>query len=99
MSQLFIQDYFKNNLDSIKNFQMKVKETNKVTKDTNKVTKDTYTIYFEDNDYYAINNNDISTAKHITMFTVSDILNMCIGPNVNQIELENFILSIIYYLI
>ena len=88
MSQLFIQDYFKNNLDSIKNFQMKVKETNKVKKDT-------YTIYFEDNDYYAINNNDISTAKHITMFTVSDILNMRIGPNVNQIELENFILSII----
>ncbi len=89
----FIENYFKDNLDSIKKFHNKVnyKKNNNTINSIN----DSYTIYFEDNDYYAVKNNDISTAKHITMFNIADILNMCIGPNVNQIELENFILSII----
>jgi len=88
MSQPFIQDYFKNNIDYIKNFH------NKINNKSNYIHNDVYTIYLEDNDYYAIKNKDITTAKHITMFNIADILNMKIDDNVNKTQLENFILSI-----
>lgn len=88
MSQLFIEDYFKHNLDSIKNFHMKVNNKTEI-----KNNREVYTIYFEENEYYAIKNNDQSTSKHLTMFNIADILNMKIDPNVNKTELENFILS------
>ena len=87
----FIKEYFKDNLDSIKEFHNKV--NNKVNNNDN--DNNIYTIYFEDDNYYAIKNNDPTTKKHITMFFISDILNMCIATNVNQTDLENFILSII----
>lgn len=87
----FIENYFKNNLDSIKNFHNKIKKINNLNQKNN----DIHIIYFEDNDYYVIKNNDISTSKHITMFSIPDILNMHTGPNVNKTNLENFILSII----
>ncbi len=86
----FIENYFKDNLDSIKNFHNKVNNKKNIN-----VINDSYTIYFEDNDYYAIKNNDISTAKHITMFSITDILNMKISNDVNKYKLEEFILSII----
>lgn len=85
----FIEDYFKNNLDSIKNFH------NKVNNKTNSKNNDVYTIYFEDNVYYAVKDNDITTYKHLTMFSISEILHMKLGPNIDKNNLENFILSII----
>lgn len=92
MMHPFIKEYFKDIIDSIKEFHNKVNYKNNNTINT---VNDSYTIYSEDDDYYVTKNDDISSAKHITMFTIPDILNMHLGPNVNQIELEKFILSII----
>ena len=64
----FIEDYFKNNLDSIKNFHIKV--NNKENNKSNLKNNDDYTIYFEDNIYYAVKDNDITTYKHLTMFSI-----------------------------
>lgn len=89
MSQLFIEDYFKNNLDSIKYFHEKVNNKTEI-----KNNRDVYTIYFEENEYYAIKNNDQSTSKHLTMFNIADILNMKIALNVNKDKLDEYILSV-----
>ena len=83
-------DYFKNNLDSIKNFHIKV--NNKENNKSNLKNNDDYTIYFEDNIYYAVKDNDITTYKHLTMFSISEILHMNIGPNIDKNNLVRLFL-------
>jgi len=85
---VFIEDYFKNNLDSIKNFHKKINNKTEI-KNNNAV----YTIYSEDNDYYVIKNNDLTTSTHLTMFNIADILNMKIDKSINKDKLDEFILS------
>jgi hypothetical protein len=84
----FIENYFKNTLDSIKVYYDKVRETNRVLRETNRVN----TIYSEDDDYYVIRNNDITTATHISLFSIDDIINMKLSPNISKEKLEDFII-------
>ena len=94
MMHMFIENYFKNQIDSIKEYhnrinkQKEVKEVNDVN-DVNNI----YTIYFDNNDYYAISNNDISSAKHISLFSVNELLDMRLRYNVDREKLEEYILS------
>jgi hypothetical protein len=69
----FIEEYFKNSIESIKLFHNKLNKMfiNEQTEDYS-----IYTIYQKKKNFYAIKNNDPKTAKHLKYFTLEQINQM-----------------------
>jgi hypothetical protein len=84
----FIENYFKESIDSIKILHNKINQNNESNKDI------PFTIYFDHEQFYAIKNNDLSTSTHLSLFNLNDLLKMDIAQSVDKNLLEEFILSI-----
>ena len=91
----FIKDYFKDNYDAIKLLHDKINDVNKTINKTNNKSFSDFTIHYEDNDFFAIKDNDLSSAKHLSLFDILEIMEMKLASNVNKTMIEEFILSII----
>ena len=86
----FIENYFKDSLDSIKSLHQKINQQVNQNLYSNQIT---HTIYYDEGTYYAMINDDYTTAKHLSCFNIADLLNMKISSNIDKNLLDDFIVS------
>jgi len=103
----FIEEYFKDNIDSIKKFHNKLNRTSENQKKEEDIVSteesieeiedySTYTIYQKKKNFYAIKNDDPKTVKHLKYFTLVQINQMHISSLFfNKSMFDEFILSFI----